>query len=69
MAVGVDLRAWGRKNLHYIVAWLAMGVILFVIIIKELGIYSLVLFAPFLPYLAITLARMHQELKKRYSPT
>jgi hypothetical protein len=69
MAVGVDLRAWGRKNLHYIAAWLIMGVILFTMILKELGIYALVLFAPFFPYLAITLARIHQELKKRYSPT
>jgi len=69
MAVGVDLRAWARKNAHYIAAWLIMGGILFVLVLKELGIYSLVLFAPFFPYLAITLARIHQEMKKRYSPT
>ncbi|MEW6221725.1 MAG: hypothetical protein AB1476_00165 [Candidatus Hadarchaeota archaeon] len=64
MAVGVDLKDWGRKNLHYIAAWIGMGLILFFLIIRELGLSTLVLIGPFIPYLIITLARMGQELKK-----
>lgn len=64
MTVKVDVRKWGRKNIHYITAWLAMGLILFALVIKELGINTLVLIGPFIPYLIITLLRLRQEVFK-----
>jgi hypothetical protein len=40
-----------------------MGVVTFALVVRELRLYTLVLIAPFIPYLIITLARMRQELK------
>ncbi len=64
MTVRVDLRKWGKKNLHYIFAWIAMGLVVFIIILKALGWYTLALIGPYLPYLIIILARLRRELKK-----
>ncbi len=64
MTVRVDLRKWGKSNLHYIIAWIVMGLVVFVIIVKTLGWYTLALIGPFLPYLILILARLRRELKK-----
>jgi hypothetical protein len=63
MTVRVDLKKWGRKNFHYVFAWVAMGIVLFVLLVWRLGIYILALIGPFLPYLAITLARLLHEAR------
>lgn len=52
------------SNRAYIVAWISMGLATLGLIIRELGIYTLVLVLPFLPLLGVALARMVQELKK-----
>jgi hypothetical protein len=64
MTVRVNLRDWCRKNPHYISAWVVMGLVVFALIIKVLGIYTLVLIGPFIPYLVITLLKLRRELKK-----
>ena len=62
--VRVNLREWMGSNRAYIVAWISMGLATLGLIIRELGIYTLVLVLPFLPLLGVALARMVQELKK-----
>lgn len=59
----VNLREWMRSNRMYIALWISMGLATLALIIRELGIYTLVLILPFLPLLAISLARMAQELR------
>lgn len=64
MPLRVDLRKWGGANLPYIVAWILMGVVLFVLLTWKLGLGILVLIATFIPYLIISLARIYQELRE-----
>jgi hypothetical protein len=64
MTVRVDLGRWGRQNLHYIGAWIGMGLVLLVLLIRELGASILILIGPFLPYLFITLKRIREELRQ-----
>jgi len=64
MSVRVDLRKWGGANLLYIIAWITMGVILFILLVWKLRLDILIWIGPFIPYLIITLARIHQELKR-----
>ncbi|MEM3402385.1 MAG: hypothetical protein QXT22_01755 [Candidatus Hadarchaeales archaeon] len=64
MTVRVDVKKWGKKNRHYIAAWVTMGLVLLVLVIKELGIYTLLLIGPFLPYLWLVLAKLRREMKE-----
>lgn len=64
MTVRVNLRKWYRKNVHYIAAWIGMGLALLVLVIKELGIYALLLIGPYIPYLVLALAKLRREVKK-----
>ncbi|MDI6642620.1 MAG: hypothetical protein QMD95_00975 [Candidatus Hodarchaeaceae archaeon] len=64
MSLRVDLKKWGGKNLGYITAWIAMGIVLLVLLVWRLRLGILVLIGPFIPYLAITLARIYQEMRK-----
>jgi len=62
--VRVNLREWMRSNRAYIAVWISMGLATLGLVIRELGIHTLILILPFLPLLGIALARMRQELKK-----
>jgi len=62
--VRVNLQEWMRSNRVYVAAWILMGLATLGLIVRELGIYTLILILPFLPLLAISLVRMAQELKK-----
>jgi hypothetical protein len=64
MSVRVDLRKWGRANLPYIIAWIIMGVIIFILLVWKLKWDILILIGPFIPYLVITLIRIRQEFKR-----
>jgi len=64
MPVKVDLRKWGGKNFPYIVAWIGMGITLFILLVLKLRLDILILIGPFIPYLIISLVRIRQELKR-----
>jgi hypothetical protein len=65
MSVRVDLRKWGGENLSYIIAWIAMGIILFTLLVWKLKLEGILIWVgPFIPYFIITLARIRQELKR-----
>ncbi len=63
MSVRVNLRKWGGANRWYIMAWVLMGIVLFTLLTWKLRLGILVLVGPFIPYLVITLTRIHQEMK------
>jgi hypothetical protein len=64
MPLRVDLRVWGKRNLHYIAGWICMGLALLAAVIRELGIYTLVLVGPFLPFFLVSLKRIREELRR-----
>jgi hypothetical protein len=64
MSLRVDLRKWGGANIRYIIAWITMGVILFVLLAWKLKLDTLILIGPFIPYLIISLGRVRRELRR-----
>ena len=60
----VNLKRWMRTNGAYVAIWILMGLVVLGLIIRELGIYTLVLIVSFLPPFIVALIRMAQELRK-----
>lgn len=58
------LKEWLKANGAYVALWLLMGLITLGLVIRELGVYTLVAILPFLPLFIVVLIRMAQELKK-----
>jgi hypothetical protein len=61
----VELRKWLRKNAGYVAIWIFMGLTLLALVIREIGVYTLVVIAPFLPPFIIAMVKMARELRKR----
>lgn len=62
--VRVDLRGWTRANAARIVIWGLMTFLILGLLIRELGIYTLVPIALLTPIFIIGIIRMIQELRK-----
>jgi hypothetical protein len=60
----VNLRRWMKANSIYVGAWIAMGLATLGLILRELGVYTLVLILSFLPPFIVAMVRMAQELRK-----
>ena len=61
----VDLRKWMRHNIGYVALWVFMGLFVLGLVARELGIYTIVVIAPFLPPFIIAIIKMSLELRKR----
>ncbi|MGC8816621.1 MAG: hypothetical protein ACP5PX_02245 [Candidatus Hadarchaeum sp.] len=61
----VKLKEWMRQNAAYVAIWIFMGLTLLALVIREIGIYTLVVIAPFLPPFIIAMVKMAKELRKR----
>ncbi len=62
--VKVNLKEWVRANCAYVALWILMGFVALGLVIHELGIYTLAVIVPFLPYFIVALVRTAQEAKK-----
>jgi len=60
----VELRKWMRENAKYVAFWVFMGLTLLGLVIWKIGIYTIVVIAPFLPLFIIAMVKMARELKK-----
>lgn len=60
----VNLKRWLKANELYVITWISMGLIALGLIIRELGLYTLVLIVPLLPLFIVAFIRMIQELRK-----
>ena len=54
-----------REHALYVSLWIIMGLTLLGLIIREIGINTLAVIAPFLPPFIIAMLRMGKELRKR----
>lgn len=62
--VKVNLKKWVKANKTYVALWILMGFVALGLVIWELGIYTLAVIIPFLPYFIIALIRVAQEARK-----
>jgi hypothetical protein len=60
----VVFKKWLKKNKAYVAIWLIMGLVTLGLVIRELGVYTLVTILPFFPLFVVVLIRMAQELRK-----
>ncbi|MGQ9788194.1 MAG: hypothetical protein ACUVQM_02620 [Candidatus Hadarchaeaceae archaeon] len=65
LGMRVKLRKWMRENIGYVAIWIFMGLTLLTLVIREIGIYTLVVIAPFLPLFILAMVKMAKELRKR----
>ena len=61
----VELRKWMRANAIYVSLWIIMGLASLGLVIREIGVNTLAVIAPFLPPFIIAMIKMWKELKKR----
>ena len=61
----VELRKWMRANAIYVSLWIIMGLTSLGLVIREIGVNTLAVIAPFLPPFIIAMIKMGKELKKR----
>ena len=61
----VELRKWMRKNVGYVSLWVFMGLVMLGLVIREIGIYTLLIITPFLPPFIVAMVIMALELRKR----
>ncbi len=61
----VELRKWMRTNAIYVSLWIIMGLTSLGLVIREIGINTLAVIAPFLPPFIIAMVKMGRELRKR----
>jgi len=54
-----------RANAIYIAIWITMGLVSLGLVIREIGVYTLAVIAPFVPLFVIAMAKMGKELRKR----
>ena len=61
----VELRKWMRENAIYVSLWIIMGLTMLGLVIREIGVNTLAVIAPFLPPFIIAMVKMGKELRKR----
>jgi len=61
----VELRSWMRHNAGYVALWIFMGLVMLGLVVREIGVYTLAVIAPFLPPFIIAMVKMSKELRKR----
>ena len=61
----VELRKWMRENAIYVSLWIIMGLTMLGLVIREIGVNTLAVIAPFLPPFIIAMVKMRKELRKR----
>ncbi len=61
----VELRKWMREHALYVSLWIIMGLTLLGLVIREIGVNTLAVIAPFLPPFIIAMVKMGKELRKR----
>ena len=61
----VELRKWMRENAIYVSLWIIMGLTMLGLVIREIGVNTLAVIAPFLLPFIIAMVKMGKELRKR----
>ena len=61
----VELRKWMRANAFYVAIWIIMGLVSLGLVVREIGINTLAVIAPFLPPFILAMFKMGKELRKR----